>query len=74
MKKELEKKNKKIEQLMEIQNDNLHGLKFSQKEKRDAELKMQEMQFEINELKTENTNLSVSIATTRHQTETHMQE
>ena len=74
MKKELEKRNKKIEQLMEIQNDNLHGLKFSQKEQRDAELKMQEMQFEINELKTENTNLSVSIASTRHNAEAHMQE
>ena len=32
------------------------------------------MQFEITELKTENANLSVSIATTRHQAETHIQE
>ena len=35
---------------------------------------MQEMQFEITDLKTENANLSVSIATTRHHAEHHIQE
>ena len=60
LKKELEKKDTSIANFKVIQNDNLEAIKFLQYEKRSEALKMQEMQFEITDLKTENADLVCS--------------